>query len=155
MEAPVDKILTECVNFMMLICEQPKNAYPISSLPYPKKWMKTILLGYVTSFKENRLDGSLSRALELRAIKNLCLVLPQFIDDTDAELVKKIEDIQFNDSSMDEAHRVTWFRKFILTEDYIRYEEIKNKIWEEKKKMENEINVLVPMLASINLLDTK
>lgn len=153
MEGPVNVILTECVNFMISACEHPNVAYPISSLPYPKKWVKTILLDYVISFRNNHLDGSVSKAQELRTIKNMYLLLASFIDDTDAEFVNNIADSQALDET--DIHKLAQsYRKYTATDDFKRNEAIRKEIRIEREDMEKEINEIVPMLASLNILHT-
>lgn len=82
------------------------------------------------------------------------LLLASFIDDTDAEFVNNIADSQALDET--DVHKLAQsYREYVATNDFKRSEEIRKAIRIEREDMEKEINEVVPMLASLNILATR
>lgn len=81
------------------------------------------------------------------------LLLASFIDDTDAEFVNNIVDSQTFDET-DIRKLAQSYREYIATDDFKRSEAIRKEIRIEREQMEKEINEMVPMLASLNILHT-
>lgn len=157
-----EQVLADSIEFLRSLFDftkrTPKHAYPISSLPYPKDDMRRLLKNYIVAFSRDQLNGSLEQALELRHIKGLYLMLADFMDDADAELVNRVWDAYSTSSgTLGEDIEIIsndQTGKMQDTGEQKKYADAICKASLERDQMGREINNLVPLLSSINMLQT-
>lgn len=157
-----EQILADSIDFLRSLFDftkrAPKHAYPLSSLPYPKDDMKRLLKNYIIAFSRDQLNGSLEQALELRHIKGLYLMLADFMTDADAELVNRVWDAYSTSNEIlgDDIEIISnnQENKLQTAEEQKKYTDAIARSASERDHMGREINSLVPLLSSINMLQT-
>ena len=89
----IDIVTEKSISFLQSVFDStkhdPKHAYPISMLPYPKEKMKEALRKYIVRLGQNRIDQSLQYSLRLCIVKSLYLSLADFRDTVDFDAAEK------------------------------------------------------------------
>ena len=157
MDPHEEAVARQCLDFLVGAALNSQQAYPISSLPCPKARMREFLKRYIQNFNSHRLDGSIARAEELRAIAGFHTMLSRYVADEDATLVNRVWDSYTASSpiTVDTQTIAEWERNFRSTEDYRLYAAITAKIEAEGRVLEAEVRQLAPLAVSLNHLETR